>query len=97
MASGLLDYGDVGNAVWTNYGDYMMKKFLVASAVLVGSLLISVAFAQEEQAIDVDQVIAMCEEQFSAETYADENERNRLIDECIENQVNAGKGQSEEG
>jgi len=74
-----------------------MQKIVVASAVLIGSLLLSVAFAQEEQAIDVDQVIAMCEEQFSAETYTDENERNRLIDECIENQLNAGKGQSDEG
>lgn len=76
----------------------MMKKLLVASAVLFGSLLLSVAFAQDEQqAVDVDQVIAMCEEQFSAETYTDENERNRLIDECIEKQLNAGKGQADEG
>lgn len=85
------------NEVRTNYGDYMMKKLLVASAVLVGSLLVGVASAQEEQDIDVDKVIAMCEDQFSAETYSDENERNRLIDECIENQLNAGKGQAEEG
>ncbi len=76
----------------------MMKKLLVASAVLFGSLLLSVAFAQDEQqAVDVDQVIAKCEEQFSAETYTDENERNRLIDECIEKQLNAGKGQADEG
>ena len=73
-----------------------MKKLIVASSILFGSFL-SVAFAQEEQAIDVDQVIAMCEEQFSAETYSDENERNRLIDECIEKQLNSGKPQAEEG
>lgn len=76
-----------------------MKKLLLASAVLVGSVLLGVAFAQDEeqQAMDVDKVIAMCEEQFSPETYSDENERNRLIDECIENQLNAGKAQSDEG
>lgn len=73
-----------------------MKILIITSAILIGSLF-NVAFAQEEQEIDVDQVIAMCEEKFSVETYSDENERNRLIDECIEEQLNAGKGQSQEG
>jgi hypothetical protein len=74
-----------------------MKTLLIAGALLAGSLL-SVAVAQEEeQDIDVDKVIAMCEDQFTMETYPDENERNRLIDECIENQLNAGKVQSDEG
>jgi hypothetical protein len=75
-----------------------MKNLIVASAVLLGSLLSSVSFAQEEeQAIDVDQVVAQCEDKFSTETYTDENERNRLIDECIENNLNAGKTKSDEG
>lgn len=80
-----------------NYGDQYMKKLLVAGAILAGSLL-SVAFAEEEeQAVDVDKVIAMCEDQFTTESYPDENDRNRLIDECIENQLNAGKATSDEG
>lgn len=80
-----------------DYGDRIMKTLLIAGALLAGSLL-SVAVAQEEeQDIDVDKVIAMCEDQFTMETYPDENERNRLIDECIENQLNAGKVQSDEG
>jgi hypothetical protein len=76
-----------------------MKKIILASAILFGSVLFSAAFAQdqEQEGVDVDKVIAMCEEQFSVETYSDENERNRLIDECIENQLNTGKPQSDEG
>jgi hypothetical protein len=76
-----------------------VKKILAASIVLVGSVLLSVAFAQdqEQEEVDVDRVIAMCEDQFNVESYSDENERNRLIDECIEDQLNAGKAQSEEG
>jgi hypothetical protein len=73
-----------------------MKTLLIAGAVLAGCF-VTMAIAQEEQDIDVDQVIAQCEDKFSAETYSDENERNRLIDECIENQLNSGKVQSDEG
>ena len=78
-----------------------MKKIILASAVLVGAVLFGAAFAQdqeqEQESIDVDKVIAMCEDQYSTETYSNENERNRLIDECIEKQLNAGKVQSDEG
>lgn len=74
-----------------------MKKLLIAGALLAGSFLTVAVAQEEEQNIDVDKVIAMCEDQFTMETYPDENERNRLIDECIENQLNAGKVQSDEG
>jgi hypothetical protein len=63
----------------------------------VGSFLTAAVAQEQEQTIDVDQVIAQCEEQFSPENYPDENERNRVIDECIENQLNSGKVQSDEG
>jgi hypothetical protein len=74
-----------------------MKTLLIAGALLAGSFLTVAVAQEEEQNIDVDKVIAMCEDQFTMETYPDENERNRLIDECIENQLNAGKVQSDEG
>ncbi|MFN2302850.1 MAG: hypothetical protein ACK2TV_03880 [Anaerolineales bacterium] len=74
-----------------------MNKLLIAGAVLVGSFLTAAVAQEQEQTIDVDQVIAQCEEQFSPENYPDENERNRVIDECIENQLNSGKVQSDEG
>lgn len=68
-----------------------MKIFLLAGAVLASVFLMNVVVAQEgeEQTIDVDQVIAMCEEQFPVENNPDEAERNRLIDECIETKLNA--------
>lgn len=74
-----------------------MKKLLIAGALLAGSFLTVAVAQEEEQNIDVDKVIAMCEDQYTMESYPDENERNRLIDECIENQLNAGKVQSDEG
>ena len=74
-----------------------MKILLIAGAVLAGSFFTAVVAQEQEQTVDVDQVIAMCEEQFTPESYADENERNRLIDECIENQLDSGKVQSDEG
>lgn len=85
-----------------NNGDQIMKKSLFASAVLVGLLsLLGVAYAadeeQDQKSVDVDQVVSMCEEQYSAESYADENERNRLIDQCIESHLNAGQNKGDEG
>ena len=78
-----------------------MNKVTIASSVLIGILLMGFGFAyaqdQDQQDVDVDQVIAKCEEQNTAESNPDENERNRLIDECIEKQLNAGKPQPEEG
>lgn len=42
-------------------------------------------FAADEKAdaSDSDAVITMCENQYTAETYPDEEERNKLIDQCI--------------
>ncbi|WP_455205242.1 hypothetical protein [Kaarinaea lacus] len=75
-----------------------MKKVLLAILVLAVSML-SVAFAQEQdqEPADVDQVVAMCEEQFTEEAYPDVNERNQLVEECIENKLNKGNTKTEEG
>jgi hypothetical protein len=38
----------------------------------------------EAKPADSDTVIAQCESQYSAETYPDEEERNKLTDQCID-------------
>lgn len=77
-----------------------MKKSLI-SGLMLGGLLFTFggAYAADEQEqpnVDVDQVIAMCEDKYSTEAVSDENERTRLIDQCIDSQLNPGKAKSDE-
>lgn len=77
-----------------------MKKLPIVVGFLA-AIVFGGAFAQdqEQQAepADADQIATMCEEKYSTESYSDENERNRLIDECIDTNLNSGKPQSDEG
>ena len=75
-----------------------MKKVSLAILVLTVSML-SVTFAQEQdqESADVDQVVAMCEEQFTEDSYPDVNERNQLVEECIESKLNSDNTKTDEG
>ena len=62
------------------------KLLLCLSALLL--LSTSTLFAADEDnakadASDSDAVITLCENQYTMETYPDEEERNKLIDQCI--------------
>ena len=77
-----------------------MRKSVFAGVIL-GGLLFTVtgAFAADEQEqndVDVDQVIAMCEDKYATESVSDENERTRLIDQCIDSKLNPGKAKTDE-
>jgi hypothetical protein len=78
-----------------------MKKSLL-SLVLFGFVVSASAFAageeQESQATDaeVDAAIAMCEEKYSAESYADEEERNTLINQCVDDSLQPAKSGSDD-
>jgi hypothetical protein len=65
----------------------MKTKLLLCLSVLFLVATTTVFAADENdteaQASDSDTVIAMCESQYTAETYPDEEERNKLIDQCI--------------
>jgi hypothetical protein len=77
-----------------------MRKLLIAG-VIFGGLSFNVGNAiaaddQEQSNVDVDQVIAMCEDKYATASVSDENERTRLIDKCIDSQMNPGKAKSDE-
>jgi hypothetical protein len=62
------------------------KLLLCLSALLL--LSTTSLFAADEDtakadASDSDAVITMCENQYTMEIYPDEEERNKLIDQCI--------------
>ena len=38
----------------------------------------------EAEKMTIESIIASCEEQYTVETYPDAEERNKLIDQCIE-------------
>ena len=69
-----------------------MKVYLPLSmAAVVLSLAVAPLFAADEQTGDtasgtmkIEQVIAMCEEQNSEDKYPDIDERNKMIDQCID-------------
>jgi len=76
-----------------------MRKSLFAG-VMLGGLLVTAggvfAADEQEQSVDVDQVIAMCEDKYATASVSDENERTRLIDQCIDSKLNPGKNKSDE-
>lgn len=77
-----------------------MKKMPIVFGFLTAFLCgIAVAQEQEQQSegVDVDQIVAACEDKFDPKNYQDENERNQLIEDCIETQLNASKSKGEEG
>lgn len=67
-----------------------MKKTLFLIVLLTAGLLsFSGVMAADEageggkQAPNSEEIVAMCEAKYDAEKYADEDERNNLIDKCI--------------
>ena len=68
----------------------------------MGSIFFTPVFASDEAGEGAGQaageeVVAMCEDKYSAENYADENERNNLIDTCINESTNGTPAPAEEG
>lgn len=80
-----------------------MKKTLFLIVLLtMGLIFLAPAFASDEAGEGAGQsggeeVIAMCEDKYSAENYADENERNNLIDACIKESTQGTPAPAEEG
>lgn len=74
-----------------------MKQFLFLCITTLALTISSPVFSADENKDEMDdpskmtieKVIASCESQYTAETYPDTEERNKLIDQCIEeNSVN---------
>jgi hypothetical protein len=64
----------------------MKTKLLLclAAFTLVASNALFAADEEEKlDSVELGAVIAMCEEQYTPEIYPDDEERNRLIEQCI--------------
>ena len=81
----------------------MNKLSLLLVLLLTGMLYFASAVAsqEEEEATQKagpsgDEIVAMCESKFTAEEYADEEERNNLIDGCINQAVDSSQAGGED-
>lgn len=82
-----------------------MKNILILIALLTAGLVgFSGAMASDEageaadkQAPSSEEVVAMCEDKFNSDKYSDENERNNLIDACINESTEKMAPRAEEG
>lgn len=74
----------------------MKKPFYLVALLFAGLMYFAGAIAsqegqEEQQSMSPtgDELVAMCEEQYSVENYPDEDQRNSLIDTCINEKMNA--------
>lgn len=82
-----------------------MKKTLYLIVLLAAGLFsFSAVMASEEagegaakQAPSSEEIVAMCEDKYNSEKYSDENERNNLIDGCINESTDKMAPAAEEG
>ncbi|WP_455219952.1 hypothetical protein [Kaarinaea lacus] len=82
----------------------MKKSFYLIVLLIAGIFYFSGAVASQEgqdgqQSVEPsgDEIVAMCEDKYSAENYADEEERNGLIDKCINDSINGSGSAVQEG
>lgn len=64
-----------------------MKSVLSCCLALVLLAMYSPAFSAEDSEADkagIESVIASCEQEYTVEAYPDEEERNKIIEQCIE-------------
>ena len=82
-----------------------MKKIIFLVVLMVAGLFsASAVMASDEageggakQAPSSEEIVAMCEDKYNSDKYADENERNNLIDACINESTDKMAPAAEEG
>lgn len=77
----------------------MIKLHKLALAIFFSIFTFSVHAADDAvEAADakVDAIVMACENQFTAETNPDEDDRTSKINECIDNQLNEGQSNKED-
>lgn len=76
----------------------MKQIFFICMASLALSISSPVFSAEEGKEMDdsskmmIENIIASCEKQYTAEMYPDTDERNSLIDQCVEDKSVESKG-----
>ena len=68
---------------------YCLSKSLIMFAMAILAINIPVLLAAEQDdsgagKMNIEKVVEMCEDQYNESVYPDADERNKLIDQCIE-------------
>ena len=83
-----------------------MKRSLYLVTLIISGLIYfssNVAASQDDQAGEKaaspsgEEIVAMCEDKYSSDNYADETERANLVDKCINDSVDESESASEKG
>jgi len=81
-----------------------VKKTLFIIVLLSAGLYLTAAIASDEagegaanKGSSGEEIVTMCEDKYNSEKYADENERNNLIDACIKESTDKMAPRAEEG
>lgn len=68
-----------------------MKQFFFLCMATLALIISNPVFSADENKdmddsskMTIDQIITSCESQYTAEAYPDTNERDKLIDQCVE-------------
>lgn len=76
-----------------------MKQFFFLSMTFIALSISSPVFSADENkemddasSMAIENIIASCEKQYTADMYPDTDERNNLIDQCIEDKSSESKG-----
>lgn len=76
-----------------------MKQFFFMCITSLALSISSPVFSADENKemddssnMNIENIIASCEKQFTAEMYPDTDERNNLIDQCVEDNSSNPKG-----
>lgn len=78
-----------------------MKSYLSWALVLLFILLSNTTLMAEENTggesgqLSVEKIVEDCEKQYTEETYPDPDERNKLIDQCIDDNTGGQPAASE--
>ena len=82
----------------------MKKPFYLIALLFTAMFYFSGAVASQDgqdgqQTVEPsgDEIVAICEDKFSAENYTDEEERNGLIDKCINDSIDGSRPAVDEG
>ena len=73
---------------------YLTILFLIA--VFSFSKVSASEEGQQSELLSADEIVAMCEDKYGVESYSDDEERNNLIDKCINDSIGDTKEVVEE-
>ena len=78
---------------------FYLMALLIAGMFYFSNIMASQEAQEGQQSVlpTGDEIVAMCEDKYSSDNYADEEERHGLIDKCINDTINGPEPAVEEG